>query len=620
MRAGRWLRWALPLVFTAAALCTLLLFAGYTQVEYLDLSLTPILSDANGWDIYALEDGQKRPMTPEELTESHGTVYLKRTLDPAWEAEGYTYLKLDGVTWQMAVYLDGALVYSVYPGIAQDPAQAEFPAEYPGLSVGGESVNVTLPPGWGGKTLTLAAQRGEDFQCVPMVYLTSAGAEQFASVTSANRLGMPAAAYAAVAMVLLGLFLYGGWQKRWDWPLLLLTLAAFGQGLYWLREYDMNFASHWSLDIPLAAWFPHLFVLLPQIYLTARMTGRRRKVCAVLVGLCGLAALLSVPLGTRWLWADQLTAALYLSTLAILVLGALEAKAGSRGFRLFFLGLGLMLGTVALLVAASLLGDGTLAQNLASELGGPLRGVHSIVTRRMGTGLFLLCVLLGVMETIWRSAQTRTQVELLSARNDLAQENLRILQESGAALSKTRHEMMGHLNALLALTEQKDYARVEEYLAEVTRQTRAIPPMKLTDHPVVNAILLQYAQRAKQAGTRFECKAEVPETLPIPDSDLSSFLTNLLGNALHAAQGEGGWMEVTIHIRGRYLFMECRNSYTGELDPDGETGLYRSHRGAGHGWGMKIMEEIARRYQSELQLEGKDGVFLARTALLMPET
>jgi len=227
--------------------------------------------------------------------------------------------------------------------------------------------------------------------------------------------------------------------------------------------------------------------------------------------------------------------------------------------------------------------------------------------------------LLGSLHRQMLYYETRNRQDLLASRNELVQENLRVLQESSTALAKARHDMLGHLNALQALNQEREYDRMEEYLEQVTQQARAIPPLKLTDHPVANAILLQYAQRAKAAGVRFECHAELPEVLPVPDIDLSSFLTNLLSNALKAAQGEGAWIEVTIHIRGKYLFMECRNSYTGELTPDGETGLYRSHQGAGHGWGMKIMEDIARHYQSELQAEGKGGIFLARTALLMPE-
>lgn len=140
--------------------------------------------------------------------------------------------------------------------------------------------------------------------------------------------------------------------------------------------------------------------------------------------------------------------------------------------------------------------------------------------------------------------EDRNWQELFSARSELARENLRVLQESGAALAKARQDILNHLN---------------------TRQAWSIPPLKLTDHPVANAILLQYAQRAKTAGTRFACRAD----LPIPDTDLSSLLTNLLSNALEAAQGEGSWIEVTMHIRGKYLFVECQNSCRGNLTRDG---------------------------------------------------
>ncbi len=607
------LRWTLPLLFIAAALFTVFLFAGYTRPLHSEIYLTPTLSSSNGWELCRMEAGRKVPLTPEELSTSRGTVYLTRALDPAWEQAGYTYLKLDG-TWQAAVYLDGVLLYSVAPGMAQAPENAAFPEEYTGLSGRGESINVTLPTGWGGKTLTIAAQQ-DGMNGMPMVILSSGVVEEETIVTAANKIGFPAAAFAVAALLLLGLFLFGGWQGKWDWPLLLLTLAAFGQALYWLREYNMSFSADFALNIPLAAFFPHLFVLLPQIYLAAHMTGRRRKLCALAVGLCGVGSLFSVILASLP-FSGQLIAGLYLGTLAILIFGGLEAKNGSRPFKLFFRGLSLLLGTYLLCVAGSLLGDGVLASTLRAALLGDL----SILLRLIGGGLFLLCALLGVMETIWRIAETNTQVELLSARNELTQENLRILQENSESLYKVRHDMLAHLNTLQALAGQKDYQRMEEYLEEVTRQARTIPPLKLSNHPVVNAILLRYTQRAKQAGVRFECHVMLPEVLPIPDIDLSALLTNLLSNALNAAQGEGGWIEVTIHIRGRYLCMGCKNSYTGDLTPDGETGLYRSRQGAGHGWGMKIMEDIVHRYQGELQAEGRDGVFLARIALLMPET
>ncbi len=65
-----------------------------------------------------------------------------------------------------------------------------------------------------------------------------------------------------------------------------------------------------------------------------------------------------------------------------------------------------------------------------------------------------------------------------------------------------------------------------------------IAPLRITAHPVANVILLQYAQRAQYAGTRFERHETLPRSLSISDSGFPAFLTNLLSIALEAAQGE----------------------------------------------------------------------------------
>lgn len=182
--------------------------------------------------------------------------------------------------------------------------------------------------------------------------------------------------------------------------------------------------------------------------------------------------------------------------------------------------------------------------------------------------------------------------------------------------------MLGNLGILQSLCREGKYEKLDEYLARLTRQTVEIAPMKLAAHPVVNAILTQGAKRARDAGVELRCQVTLPETLSIPDEDLAAFLMNLLSNALEAAEGlpkgQPRWVEVTMHIRGKYLFIEGRNTCAQVLEPQGGGRRFRSAKGAGHGYGLKIMEGVARRYQSELRLVAEAGTFTAQTALLMP--
>jgi len=142
---------------------------------------------------------------------------------------------------------------------------------------------------------------------------------------------------------------------------------------------------------------------------------------------------------------------------------------------------------------------------------------------------------------------------------------------------------------LQTLSWEKDYEKLDEYLAGLTRQIKDIVPLKITGHPIVNAILVQGTKRAREMGAEFRCQVVLPEALPIPDEDLTAFLMNLVNNALEAVElirpDRPRWVEITLHIRGKYLFIEGRDPYT---------------------------------QKPESGTDG-DGIFLARTALLMPQ-
>ena len=92
---------------------------------------------------------------------------------------------------------------------------------------------------------------------------------------------------------------------------------------------------------------------------------------------------------------------------------------------------------------------------------------------------------------------------VLSTRSQLALENLRIVQESGAALIQARHDMLGNLSVLQSLSWKKDYDGLDRYLALLTRQTEKIVPIKIANHPIVNAILAQGAERAQTSDIDF---------------------------------------------------------------------------------------------------------------------
>lgn len=72
---------------------------------------------------------------------------------------------------------------------------------------------------------------------------------------------------------------------------------------------------------------------------------------------------------------------------------------------------------------------------------------------------------------------------------------------------------------------------------------------------------------------------------------------------------------------GAHLYIGVENPRFGLVNYDEETGLCRTTKEdwALHGYGLKAVQAVARKYQSELLLEFPDGLFSASTAQQTPE-
>ncbi len=612
-KTGRVPAWALALCYLALAAAALALFHSYTVTEKEQLFLTPIFTDARGWDIYRLDGaGGRVDLTPRETAETVGTVYLSRVLDPAYEESGYTTLELDG---PVSVFLDGELLYTTAPGSGDKAARVELPAGYE-VPAAGEVPRLTLPPGYGGRTLTLAFERGAESAGTPGVILSSRATEAALTAAQANRLGMPASAYITAAFLLLGLFLYGGFQSRWDWPMLLLTLAAVFQAFYQLREYDMRFAYRSALDIRAAALIPPLFVALPLCYLLCRMERDRGKLRAALVLAPAALSLLppllylfdlSMPGGLYTRCAQ----ALYLSIAAALVYAVLEAHVGNRAFRVFLAGLGTLVAAVA---AACLFSPGLAAQ-AGAVLEQVICGLPDLPLYWCGAALFVLCAGMSVGDAVHRMAESRVQADILSMQVSALQGRLEAARAADEAIRIERHDLRHKLQAVAEMVKKGESAEALAYIGASQARLDKLKPVRWCQNSVLDAIFSSYFGQAQRQGIQVEASLAIPDELPVDAVELSTVFANALENAIHACAelGSGERKIVCKCINRPRLMFEVANACAGEVRLD-RNGLPVAGR-RGHGTGTRSIAAFCEKYGAVCSCEGKDGWFKMQVIL-----
>ena len=111
--------------------------------------------------------------------------------------------------------------------------------------------------------------------------------------------------------------------------------------------------------------------------------------------------------------------------------------------------------------------------------------------------------------------------------------------------------------------------------------------------------------------------------LNMEDIDLCRMLTNILENAVEGCQkvSEGQRIiRLNLHSKGNFLFVKCENSCN-EDNLRITNGKYKSSKKNSdrHGYGLKIINGIAEKYNGILSVQVRGGFFAVTTTLCLDE-
>ena len=120
------------------------------------------------------------------------------------------------------------------------------------------------------------------------------------------------------------------------------------------------------------------------------------------------------------------------------------------------------------------------------------------------------------------------------------------------------------------------------------------------------------AATCEGAGIRLTCSLDVPRELGLSDLELCTLFSNMLDNAITACAAlpeEERWVDVAAAMRAGRLVAVVRNSCAeGTKTPaGGARGITDEH-----GWGLRILSELAKRHDGTMSAEAEEGVFTVR--------
>lgn len=192
-------------------------------------------------------------------------------------------------------------------------------------------------------------------------------------------------------------------------------------------------------------------------------------------------------------------------------------------------------------------------------------------------------------------ARLNQDLALFELQTHMAEEQARQLEHRLRAGAIARHDRRHLQKVILAHLDAGDAEGAKQILRDQLAQGKQEAVSYCAD-PVLNQLLAYYAQLAKEEEVDFAADVHLPGDRQARRPELMVTLCNTLENAIHASAripaAEQRRVRLTMHAKGKQVYVEVFNTYWGTLTLNPDTGL-PSTDVPGHGYGLESISALA---------------------------
>ena len=208
----------------------------------------------------------------------------------------------------------------------------------------------------------------------------------------------------------------------------------------------------------------------------------------------------------------------------------------------------------------------------------------------------------------------------MQASYDSIEEKLSVQKQNSDKLQKIRHDIRNHLINAKLLIENNDIDNADMLLNDIIGQTDNITLSisQSTGNNIIDTIVAFKATVCENRNISFEYELDVLPELEIDYADISSVISNLIDNAIEAAEKtEKPYIMLKIYTHGSYVNIFVKNTYNGKISADDEhNSLATTKKDVdSHGYGTRIIKEIAEKYDGNYSWKESDTFFIANVLL-----
>ena len=187
------------------------------------------------------------------------------------------------------------------------------------------------------------------------------------------------------------------------------------------------------------------------------------------------------------------------------------------------------------------------------------------------------------------------------------------LQEKITDARRAKHDVRHHIALIQEYLADGKLDALHDYLRRYAQSLPDDSLVRFCENAAANAILLYFAQLAKDNNINYVVKVSIPKDIFVSDTDISVLFGNLIENALEACRHESSndpEIQIRASMTGNSFCLTVDNTFSGKLRYAND-GKLISTKHKGSGLGTQSVNSIATHYNGICHFEAKNGMFYA---------
>ena len=227
-------------------------------------------------------------------------------------------------------------------------------------------------------------------------------------------------------------------------------------------------------------------------------------------------------------------------------------------------------------------------------------------------------VYLYFMADLEKKAVLEREISSLKYARQLEEQHFKQIEEKRYEVAKIRHDINNQLASIKSMVHSRHIEQAEELIGELENTVRNTQEYRYCSIPVVNAVISEKNKEAEKYGIQLVTKIDIPDSCGITQHHLCSAFANMIDNAIRAERGftekdsDKKIINVDAVSDSVSVYITVRNYVSGvEISREDDSSL--------HGYGQKILGDIAEIYSGTFDTTEKNGEYTCTLVMQMKE-